>query len=97
MCGRYTLASPNPAEVRARFNISESVEIRQRYNVAPGDDVVAVTTDKAGAPRGELLRWGLVPAWAKDAPHVTSSGAKDGKLDVGTVGNAATLYVIVTP
>jgi putative SOS response-associated peptidase YedK len=66
VCGRYTLTSPNPAEVRARFNIAESVEVRQRYNVAPGDDVLAVTTDKAGAPRGELLRWGLVPAWAKD-------------------------------
>ena len=38
-----------------------------------------------------------VPAWAKDAPHVTSTRAKDGKLDVGSVGNAATLYVIVTP
>lgn len=66
MCGRYTLASPNPAEVRARFNIAESVEVRRRFNIAPGDDVLAVTTDKAGEPRGELLRWGLVPAWAED-------------------------------
>jgi putative SOS response-associated peptidase YedK len=66
VCGRYTLASPNPAEVRARFNIAESIEIRQRFNVAPGDDVVAVTTDREGTPRGELLRWGLVPSWAKD-------------------------------
>jgi putative SOS response-associated peptidase YedK len=33
--------------------------------VAPGDDVLAVTTDKEGAPRGELLRWGFVPTWAK--------------------------------
>jgi putative SOS response-associated peptidase YedK len=66
MCGRYSLATPNPAEVRARFPaIAESVEIRRRYNVAPGDDVLAVTTDKAGAARGELLRWGLVPAWAE--------------------------------
>jgi putative SOS response-associated peptidase YedK len=66
VCGRYTLAAPNPAEVRARFNIAESVEVRRRYNVAPGDDVLAVTTDKAGEPRGELLRWGLVPAWSKE-------------------------------
>jgi putative SOS response-associated peptidase YedK len=66
VCGRYTLASPNPAEVRARFNISESVEVRRRYNVAPGDDVLAVTPDKTGEPRGELLRWGLVPAWSKE-------------------------------
>jgi putative SOS response-associated peptidase YedK len=65
VCGRYTLATPNPAEVRARFPIGESVEIRRRYNVAPGDEVLAVTTDKEGEPRGELLRWGLVPSWAK--------------------------------
>jgi putative SOS response-associated peptidase YedK len=65
VCGRYTLASPNPAEVRARFRIAESVEVRRRYNVAPGDEVLAVTTDKLGEPRGETLRWGLVPSWAK--------------------------------
>ncbi len=65
MCGRYTLATLNPAEVRARFPIGESIEVRRRYNVAPGDEVLAVTTDREGAPRGELLRWGLVPSWAK--------------------------------
>jgi putative SOS response-associated peptidase YedK len=65
VCGRYTLAAPNPAEVRARFPIGESVEARQRFNVAPGDEVLAVTTDRDGNPRGELLRWGLVPSWAK--------------------------------
>jgi putative SOS response-associated peptidase YedK len=66
MCGRYTLAGPDPASLRERFPIGESVEVHNRYNVAPGDDVLAVTTDREGAPRGELLRWGLVPYWAKD-------------------------------
>ncbi len=65
MCGRYTLATPSPADVRSRFPIGESIDVRRRYNVAPGDDVLAVTTDREGAPRGELLRWGLVPSWAK--------------------------------
>jgi len=65
VCGRYTLAAPNPAEVRGRFPIGESIEVRRRYNVAPGDEVLAVTADKEGRPRGELLRWGLVPSWAK--------------------------------
>jgi putative SOS response-associated peptidase YedK len=65
MCGRYSLATPNPAEVRARFPIGEAVEVRRRYNVAPGDEVLAVTTDREGRPRGELLRWGLVPSWAR--------------------------------
>jgi putative SOS response-associated peptidase YedK len=64
VCGRYTLATPDPAAVRARFPVGELVEVTARYNVAPGDQVLAVTTDRDGAPRGELLRWGLVPAWA---------------------------------
>jgi putative SOS response-associated peptidase YedK len=65
MCGRYTLATPDPAAIRDRFPIGESVEIRRRFNVAPGDEVLAVTTDREGAARGDLLRWGLVPSWAK--------------------------------
>ncbi len=68
MCGRYTLAAPDPAAVRARFPIGESIEVRRRYNVAPGDDVLAVRTDREGHARGDLLRWGLVPSWAK-SPH----------------------------
>ncbi len=65
MCGRYTLATPDPADIRARFPVGEEIEIRRRYNVAPGDSVLAVTSDRTGAPRGELLRWGFVPTWAK--------------------------------
>jgi putative SOS response-associated peptidase YedK len=67
MCGRYTLATPDPAAIRDRFPIGESIEVRQRFNVAPGDEVLAVTTDREGTPRGDLLRWGLVPSWAKSA------------------------------
>ena len=73
MCGRYSLATPDHRSIRARFPVGESVEIRQRFNVAPTDEVLAVTTDKQGVPRGELLRWGLVPSWAK-GPSV--AGAK---------------------
>lgn len=71
MCGRYTLATPDPAQLRDRFPIGEAVEVRQRFNVAPGDEVLAVTPDRQGSPRGELLRWGLIPAW---------SGAPGGRL-----------------
>jgi putative SOS response-associated peptidase YedK len=67
VCGRFTLAGPDPSALRARFPVGERVELRRRFNVCPGDEVVAVTTDEAGAPRGELLRWGLVPFWAQDA------------------------------
>jgi putative SOS response-associated peptidase YedK len=82
VCGRYTLAAPNPAQVRARFPIGESVEVRRRYNIAPGDEVLAVSTDREGAPRGELLRWGLVPSWAKQP----GTGLKMINARVETVG-----------
>jgi len=85
VCGRYSLATPNPADVRAQFPIGESVEIRQRYNVAPGDEVLAVTTDRDGNPRGELLRWGLVPTWAKSP----DTGLKMINARVETVGERA--------
>jgi putative SOS response-associated peptidase YedK len=66
MCGRYSLATPAGVDLRSRFALGESIELRQRFNVAPGDEVATVTTDREGVPRGELLRWGLVPHWAKD-------------------------------
>lgn len=66
MCGRYTLAATNPALLWERFEVASDIEIRRRWNVAPQDDVVAVTSDGDGVPRGSVLRWGLVPFWAKD-------------------------------
>jgi putative SOS response-associated peptidase YedK len=66
MCGRYTLASPDPSQIRARFPVGERLEVRRRYNVAPGDDVLAVVNSRGSAPEGALLRWGLVPHWASD-------------------------------
>lgn len=69
MCGRYTLATPDPSQIRARFPIGESLEVRRRFNVAPGDDVLAVLGGDS-APAGALLRWGLVPFWASDPREV---------------------------
>jgi putative SOS response-associated peptidase YedK len=72
VCGRYTLAGPAPGEwsesrLRSRFpGLGESVELRQRFNVAPTDEVACVTCTEDGTPQGALLRWGLVPHWAKD-------------------------------
>jgi putative SOS response-associated peptidase YedK len=71
MCGRYTMATPDLGRVRTRFGLDERVELRRRFNVAPTDDVVAVTTDREGRPRGDALRWGLVPFWAED-PRIGS-------------------------
>jgi len=65
MCGRYTLATPDAGQLRSRFALGERVEVRRRYNVAPGDDVLAVV--QHGSEReAAVLRWGLVPPWADD-------------------------------
>ena len=71
MCGRYTLAATDPATLRDRFGLGESIEIRPRYNVAPTDDVLAVIGGSEGR-HAALLRWGLVPHWADDL----ASGAR---------------------
>lgn len=65
MCGRFTLATTTADELRQRFPLGESVEIEQRFNVAPGDDVVTVGV-REGVATGRLLRWGFVPPWARD-------------------------------
>ena len=66
MCGRYTLATTNPASVRERFALAPGTVVEPRFNIAPGQDALAVTTDRDGAPRADMLRWGLVPHWADD-------------------------------
>jgi putative SOS response-associated peptidase YedK len=68
MCGRYSLAGPDPAQVRSAYPIDDELEVRQRFNVAPGDHVLAITTERDGRPRGELLRWGFIPPWSDTAP-----------------------------
>jgi putative SOS response-associated peptidase YedK len=75
MCGRYTLATPDLGQLRARFALRESLEVRRRFNVAPGDDVLAVAAVRRGedaGPEGTYLRWGLVPFWAADPGEVAA-------------------------
>jgi putative SOS response-associated peptidase YedK len=67
MCGRYTL-SAEPALVAEHFGVaSVPAELKPRYNIAPSQPVPVVRRDGAGPRHLELLRWGLIPSWAKDA------------------------------
>jgi putative SOS response-associated peptidase YedK len=67
MCGRYTLTSP-VAEVAATFGFPERPNLPARFNIAPTQQIAAVRRDPADGRRHlALLRWGLVPSWAKDA------------------------------
>ena len=50
---------------RLRVRLRGGADMYERFNVAPTEDVPAVVQDRHGR-RSELLRWGLVPRWAKD-------------------------------
>ena len=65
MCGRYTNTA-GVEELNDRFNVPISGAAgTRRYNVAPTEEVLAIVAPK-GEPEARLLRWGLVPTWAKD-------------------------------
>ncbi len=65
VCGRYTNTA-GPEELNDRFKVPiTSAMGTRRYNIAPTEEVLAIIAPKA-EPQARLLRWGLVPPWAKD-------------------------------
>jgi putative SOS response-associated peptidase YedK len=66
MCGRYTLAAEMEL-LQARFQFVDAPvsDYVPSYNIAPSQEVLAVIRDEE-VTRAGLLRWGLVPSWAKD-------------------------------
>lgn len=66
MCGRYRLS--RHAEILATYCAEyEGVDWDARYNIAPTQNVPVIRQDaRAPIRRASLMRWGLVPAWAKD-------------------------------
>jgi putative SOS response-associated peptidase YedK len=65
VCGRYTNTA-GPEELNDRFRVPiASAAGTRRFNIAPTEDVLAIVAPK-GEPEARLLRWGLVPPWAKD-------------------------------
>ncbi len=65
MCGRFTLRASSE-DVAAFFETNGPVpELRPRYNVAPSQPVAAVRAEKTSRELA-MLRWGLIPRWAKD-------------------------------
>jgi putative SOS response-associated peptidase YedK len=66
MCGRFTLTASTERVVEF-FGLAEVPVLPPRYNIAPTQPVLAVRRDGADPPRAVLLRWGLIPSWAKEA------------------------------
>ena len=67
MCGRYTLSTPSD-DLALLFDISELMPLPPRYNLAPTQEAAVVRVKESGGPRRlDLLKWGLIPYWAKEA------------------------------
>src|SRR5437868_14144303 len=69
MCGRVRLSS-DVREIKLVFRIPPDRPIPNfppSWNAAPTDSLPVVRLDpKAGQRSLDMLRWGLVPYWAKD-------------------------------
>lgn len=65
MCGRYNLTTPVEA-LRRLFGFVELPNLAPRYNIAPMQEVPIVRSGDDGVHHCALLRWGLIPFWAKD-------------------------------
>ncbi len=69
MCGRARLSS-DVSEIKLVFSIPPerpTPNIPANWNAAPTEDLPVVRYDaKAGQRSLDVMRWGLVPFWAKD-------------------------------
>jgi putative SOS response-associated peptidase YedK len=69
MCGRARFSS-DVSEIKLAFSIPPerpAPNVPANWNVAPTEDVAIVRYDaRAGQRSLDVMRWGLVPFWAKD-------------------------------
>lgn len=65
MCGRFTLHVP-PAKLIEYFGLVSCPDFAPRYNIAPTNNVLVIRHRPEAGRVGQMVRWGLVPSWAKD-------------------------------
>ena len=66
MCGRYTYFPGEFAELRVKWNLDVDLPfLKPRYNIAPGQEAPVIFRFERKRDLA-LLKWGLVPSWAKD-------------------------------
>lgn len=65
MCGRFTLTTPTQ-DLATLFDLDSAPNLEPRYNIAPTQPVAVVRLAPAGRREFTLMRWGLIPSWAKD-------------------------------
>jgi putative SOS response-associated peptidase YedK len=71
VCGRFTNTRSDSDAIQQKLAARLGIEFPadtgpfERFNISPTQEVLSVVDDPDGR-RAELLRWGLLPRWAKD-------------------------------
>ncbi len=65
MCGRFAFYSPAEATA-ALFGVNDAKPVEARYNIAPTTWVAAIRDAEDDVRELVMLKWGLIPFWAKD-------------------------------
>ena len=65
MCGRFAFFAP-PEAIARQFGVAEPLLLEPRYNISPTQPVPVIRWDRDAVPSLDMLRWGLIPHWAKD-------------------------------
>lgn len=64
MCGRFAFSYPT-SSLLSGYNAISIPEIAPRYNIPPTSNILVIR-DTVNGREGSLMRWGLIPHWAKD-------------------------------
>ncbi len=64
MCGRYT-QSTELEQLKLRFEVDDiEAPVHPRFNIAPTQEAAVIVWENGRVLK--LMRWGLIPRWAKD-------------------------------
>jgi putative SOS response-associated peptidase YedK len=68
MCGRYKLSRRKQIVEEYCDAVSGEEDWAPRYNIAPSQPIPVIRQNPKESVRElSLMRWGLIPSWAKDA------------------------------
>ncbi len=82
MCGRYVVAY-DPETLVSGFSVLRVPPFPKRWNVAPQSEVPVVHETREGERVVTLMRWGLLPHWARDPAlgHKLNNARAEGVFD----------------
>ena len=66
MCGRYFLHSNLDQLTELFGQLEGNIALMPRYNITPTQPVPVIRADAQGRRHIALVRWGLVPSWARE-------------------------------